>query len=501
MTLTEFMTTLDSFIWGTPFLATLIGAGIIFMIVSRGFVFRHFGHIWNHTLGTIRKGSGATGNAGGKITPFQAICVAVGGCVGTANISGVAAAVALGGPGAVFWMWLWAFFAMTVKFCEATLGSYYRKSDGKGGFVGGSYYYLEEGIGRDKKWKVGYLLAWGFSIGFFAMFLSGSQASILAESLNASYHVPMIPFVLVYSVFMMYIVWRGVPRIAHVLSKAVPVMCVLYLLAGIIIILMNITSLPGVIASIFSNAFTGTAAVGGFAGVGVKTAMHAGIARAVNSNEAGMGTSPMIHATVDTVHPVRQGLWGIIEVFIDTIVICSITALSVLCTGAWTSGSTSMTLALEAFRIDFGGAGVHFLNLMLVLFGLTTTAAAFAYYDAALRFMLKRCSKKVIETCSLIFKILFPLPNIFIVVTMVYSGGDFTLYWAFVDVIIALPVFWNVIGMVILSPKFVELLKDYRARYLGIGKVDTNFKLFYETEPNAEAKALNEEWKKKQAKA
>ena len=217
MTLTEFMTTLDSFIWGTPFLATLIGAGIIFMIVSRGFVFRHFGHIWNHTLGTIRKGSGATGNAGGKITPFQAICVAVGGCVGTANISGV--------------------------------------------------------------------------------------------------------------------------------------------------------------------------------------------------------------------------------------------------------------------------------------------AAAFAYYDAALRFMLKRCSKKVIETCSLIFKILFPLPNIFIVVTMVFSGGDFTLYWAFVEVIIALPVFWNVIGMVILSPKFVELLKDYRARYLGIGKVDTNFKLFYETEPNAEAKALNEEWKKKQAKA
>ena len=499
MTLTEFMTTLDSFIWGTPFLATLIGAGIIFMLVSRGFVFRHFGHIWNNTLGTIVNKKDLSNNQTGKITPFQAICVAVGGCVGTANISGVAAAVALGGPGAVFWMWLWAFFAMTVKLCEATLGSYYRKSDGKGGFVGGSYYYLEEGIGRDKKWKVGYLLAWGFSIGFFAMFLSGSQASILAESLNASYNVPMIPFVLVYSVFMIYIVWKGVPRIARVLSKAVPVMCVLYLLAGIIIILINITSLPSVIASIFTNAFTGTAAVGGFAGAGVKTAMQAGIARAVNSNEAGMGTSPMIHATVDTVHPVRQGLWGIIEVFIDTIIICSITALSVLCTGAWENGSTSMTLALEAFQRAFGSGGVHFINLMLCLFGLTTTAAAFAYYDAALRFMLKRCSKKVIETCSFIFKLIFPLPNIFIVVTMVYSGGDFTLYWAFVDVIIALPVFWNVIGMVMLSPKFMELLKDYRARYLGAGKVNTEFKLFYETEPNDEAKALNNEFKKKQS--
>lgn len=498
MTLTEFMTTLDSIIWGTPFLATLIGAGIIFVIVSKGFVFRHFGHIWKNTLGTVTKG-GTQREEKGKITPFQAVCVAVGGCVGTANISGVAASVALGGPGAVFWMWLWAFFAMTVKCCEATLGSYYRKSDGKGGYVGGSYYYLEEGIGRDKKWKIGYLLAWGFSIGFFAMFLSGSQASIIAESLNASYNIPMIPFVLAYSVFMMYIVWRGVPRIAGILSKAVPIMCILYLIAGIVIILMNISVVPAVISSIFTNAFTGTAAIGGFAGVGVKTAMQAGISRAVNSNEAGMGTSPMIHAAADTVHPVRQGLWGIMEVFIDTIIICSITALSVLCTGVWSNGTTSMTLALSAFEVSFGGFGVHFLNLMLCLFGLTTTAAAFAYYDAALRFMLKKCSKKVIETLSFIFKIVFPLPNIFIVVTMVYSGSDFALYWAFVDVIIALPVFWNVIGLVILSPKFMELLKDYRARYLGIGKVNPDFKLFYETEPNDEAKAFNEKIKKEQA--
>ena len=356
MTLFEFMSWLDGLVWGKPFTYSLMAAGVIFVLVSRGFVFRHPKHIFKNTLGTVLSAEGRKAKEG-KVTPWQALCVAVGGCVGTGNISGVAAAIAVGGPGAVFWMWLWAFFSMTLKMCEATLGSYYRKPDGKGGYTGGSYYYMEEGIGKEKKWKVGFVLAWLFSLGFFAMFLSGSQASVLAESLHASYNVPMIPFVLIYSVFMMYIVWRGVPRIAKMAGKLVPAMCVLYLLAGILIIILNIGNLPGVIGMIFSNAFTGTAAVGGFVGATVSKAVAQGIARALNSNEAGMGTSPMIHAAADTVHPVRQGLWGVMEVFIDTMIVCSVTALAVLCSGAWTSGSTSMTLALEAFNISFGGFG------------------------------------------------------------------------------------------------------------------------------------------------
>jgi len=494
MTLFEFMSWLDGLVWGKPFTYSLMAAGAIFVILSRGFVFRHIKHIFKNTLGTVLKAEGRKAKEG-KVTPWQALCVAVGGCVGTGNISGVAAAIAVGGPGAVFWMWLWAFFAMTLKMCEATLGSYYRKADGKGGYTGGSYYYMEEGIGKDKKWKVGFVLAWLFALGFFAMFMSGSQASVLAESLNAAYNVPMIPFVLLYSLFMMYIVWKGVPRIAKMAGKVVPAMCVLYLLAGILIIIINIGNLPSVIGMIFTNAFTGTAAVGGFVGATVSKAVSQGIARALNSNEAGMGTSPMIHAAADTVHPVRQGLWGVVEVFIDTMIVCSVTALAVLCSGAWTSGSTSMTLALEAFNLSFGGFGTFFLNLMLCLFGLSTTASSFAYYDAALRYMFKSCSEKVIETLSFLFKLVFPLPNIIIVVTIVLSANDYNLYWAFVDVIIALPVFFNVIGLLILSPKFVALVKDYEARYFGKGKVDPNFKLFHETEPNEEAIALNNTFK------
>ena len=494
MSLNDILSYLNGIVWGTPFTVALMLGGAVFFLASGGFVIRHFGHVWKNTLGTALKSEART-SKDGKVTPWQAVCVAVGGCVGTGNISGVAAAVAVGGPGAVFWMWVWAFFAMTLKMCEATMGSYYRKSDGNGGYTGGPYYYMEEGLGKEKKWKIGFALAWGFALGFFAMFLSGSQASVLAESLNASYGVPMIPFVLAYTVFMFYIVWKGVPRIATILGKAVPVMTVLYLLAGIVIIIMNAANLPSVFAAIFSSAFTGTAAVGGFVGAGVKTAMSQGIARAINSNEAGMGTSPMIHAAADTVHPVRQGMWGIVEVFIDTIIVCSVTALSVLSTGVWTSGSTSMTLALEAFNSAFGGFGTLFMNVMLCLFGFTTTAAAFAYYDAALRYMLKRCSEKTIEKASFIFKLVFPIPNIFIVTTIVVSLGDFNLYWNFVNLIIALPVFFNVIGLLMMVPKFSELMKDYRARYLGKGEVDPDFKLFYETEPNEEAKALNEKFR------
>lgn len=500
MTLFDFMSKVDGIIWGVPFLATLLGIGFIYMLITKGFVFRYFGHVMKHTFGTLGKKE-SSAHQGKSVSPFQAVCVAIGGCVGTGNISGVAAAIAIGGPGAVFWMWLWAFFAMTVKMVEATLGSYYRKKAPDGSFFGGPYYYMEEGLAKKKKWGVGFVLAWIFALGFFIMFLSGSQASVLAEALHSAYSIPMIPFVLVYTAFMFYIVWKGVPRIAKFAGGAVPFMCIAYMLGGLIIILMNAKNLGPALGSIFSNAFTGTAAIGGFAGAAVKKAMQAGVARAVNSNEAGMGTSPMIHAAADTVHPVRQGLWGIVEVFVDTIIICSITALTILCTGVWTSGSTSMTLALEAFTKAFGGFGTFFVCLILCLFGFTTTCSAFAYYDGALRYMFKKSSEKVRNIISLIFKIVFPIPNIVIVTTIVLSASDYNLYWALVDIIIALPVFINVIGLLILSPDFLRLLKDYKARYLGKGKVDPDFKIFYETEPNEEANALNEMFRAKQTSA
>ena len=235
---------IKDFLWGPIMLCLLIGTHVLLTIRTKG--------IQRKTFTGVKLSVTPDKEASGDIGGFAALATALAATIGTGNIVGVATAIGIGGPGAVFWMWLWAFFAMTVKMCEATLGSYYRKKNANGEYVGGSYYYMEEGIAKEKGWKIGYVLAWLFALCFFSMFLSGSQASVLAESLHAGYNVPMIPFVIVYTLFMFYIVWKGVPRIAKTLSKAVPVMCVLYLLAGIIIIVMNIGNLPSVIISIFS---------------------------------------------------------------------------------------------------------------------------------------------------------------------------------------------------------------------------------------------------------
>lgn len=485
MSLYEILSTIDGFLWGNPYLFSLMGIGAIIVIMSKGFVFRHFGHIMKNTLGSLTSKEARDKNEGKSVSPFEAVCVALGCCVGTGNISGVAAAIAVGGPGALFWMWVWAFFGMTVKLAEATLGSYYRKKTGDGEYVGGPYYYMAEGIGNDKGWKIGFALAGLFSFGFVAMFLSGSQAGPIAETLHASFGIPMMPFTILFCIFVAYTLWKGIPHLAKVASKIVPWMCILYLCMGIIIIFKNIGNVPAAIVSIFEGAFTGTAATGGFVGATVATTIRTGVARAVDSNEAGMGTSPMIYARTKTAHPVRAGLWGVFEVFVDTMVVCSVTGLSCLVTGLWSSGDTAMTLAISVFRHEFGGIGVVMICFMMLLFGFTTATSALGYYDAALQYLLRKWPS-LSKRASMIFKIVFGLPNIFIVATINYTGSDFNLYWEFVNIIIWFPVLWNVIALLILSPKFVELTKDYEARYLHKGTVKADAKLFYATEPDRE---------------
>ena len=197
MSLYEIMSTIDGFLWGPPYLYGLMGIGVILVIVTKGFAFRRFGYVFKNTLGALGKKGARDKEIGKSVSQFEALCVALGNCVGTGNISGVCAAIAIGGPGALFWMWLWAFFAMTVKFAEGTLASYYRRKNEKGEYIGGPYYYLAEGIGEEKGWGAGYIFAALFALAFFLMFLSGAQAGPIAETLNSSFGIPMIPFTLV----------------------------------------------------------------------------------------------------------------------------------------------------------------------------------------------------------------------------------------------------------------------------------------------------------------
>lgn len=488
MGIVDFLNWLANNLWGTPFLAFTIVIGIYFTLATKGFSFAHLGHIFKTTLGSLTKKETNT-KTGKHTSPWEAVCIAVGGCVGTGNISGVAAAIALGGPGALFWIWVWAFFGMTIKCVEVSLACHYRTKDADGNFFGGPTYYMEKGIAKEKKWwKLGMILAYAFGCLYFVGWFQATMAYTISEVVEVTLHIPQVPFVLAYCVFLFYVLHKGLPRIAKVMSNLVPGMCVVYVLAGIGLILLNAGALPGVLKAVFTEAFTGSAAIGGFAGATIQTVMRAGISRSINSNEAGQGLSPMIHATADTVHPVRQGLWGSMEVFVDTVIICTITALAILCTGVWNSGMTSGTLTVAAFDSTYGWVGMAFLGVMMFLFGFTTHGGAYTYYCTCINYVLR--GNKHLHTIIKVYTAIYWLPSLAYTALMVTTGQSPALVWTLADIFLALPVFLNLFALFLLRGKYKELLKDYKAKYMGIGEIDPDVKEFYDTDAGEETKAL-----------
>lgn len=477
---------ISGFVWGLPMILSIVACGFLFTFGSKFFVFRYFGHIIKNTIGNL---SSSNNKDKTGVSPFEAACIAIGGAVGVGNITGVAAAIAMGGPGAVFWMWLWAIFGMTVKMVESSVASYYRLQNAEGEYYGGPSYYMVRGIAQDKGLVIGKILAFGFGVTFLFHSVSGLSVFNISDALNATLNIPRLITAGCFALFLLYIIWKGVPRISKFSVKAVPIMCIIYILAGIVMIIINFERVPAMFAMIFHDAFTGSAATGGFAGVGVMTVVRTGISRSINSNEAGQGSSPMIHASADTIHPIRQGMWGCTEVFIDTILVCTVTALSILCTGVWSSGLNGAALTVEAFRLTFGQAGVYFIAALVFLFGLTTSAGWFAYYSS----ILHQAFGKKPELCNGIvnfWKILYPAASFGIVLIYVLLEADLSFFWNFMDIITVLPVFFNVIGLFFLTDVFFKLLKDYKARYLGVGTVDPSFKVFRDdTKPANSANA------------
>jgi len=473
---------IDSFLWGLPFVLFVLIVGAYYFIRSGAFPIRHLHHVMKNTAGSMRSKEASTKKEG-TVSPFEAVAIAIGGTVGCGNIAGVATAIATGGPGAVFWMWIWAFFGMMIKCVEVTLGCYYRNKDENGNYFGGSTYTIEKGIKWDMGLKIGGPLALAFSIALLISWLGGSQAYTIAEALNQSFHWNMIVVTLAYSAFVFYITCKGVPRVAKFATKAVPFMCLAFIVGGLALIALNLSNVPHVFYMIFHDAFMGTKAqVGGFAGCAVSECMRYGIARSMNSNEAGQGSSPFIHGSADCEHPMRQGLWGAFEVFVDTIIVCSITALAVLCTGVWTTGTPGVTLTMMAYSANFGIWGKYFIGFMAFLFGITTTSGWYTYDCTNIRYLLRYhpiARDKLINA----WKYLFPLPNIVIVTSIVLTGNGPDTFWAIVDISLVIPVFVNLLALLVMRNKFFEIFKDYKARYMGIGKVDPDFALFYEQKP------------------
>jgi AGCS family alanine or glycine:cation symporter len=359
-------------VWGAPLIVTLMGTGLFLTLWTGAIQFRKLGFALREVLGKVfSKGSGM-----GTVTPFQAVATALASTVGVGNIAGVATAIHLGGPGALFWLLVSGLLGMCIKFCEIAVAIHYREPDARGIMRGGAMYVLRKGLGLP---FLGTLFALFTSLAAFGI---GNmvQANSVAESLASSFQIPHAASGAIMVVVVAVVVLGGIRRIVEVTEFLVPFMCVAYVGGALFIVLRFAGELPRVVGLVVESAFTGHAALGGFAGATVIQGLRYGIARGLFSNEAGLGSAPMVHSAATTDHPVRQALYGIFEVFIDTMVVCLMSGLVVLVTGAWEQGLTGAALAAKGFEIGLPGTWGHIVVTVGILTFAFSTLIGWSFY-------------------------------------------------------------------------------------------------------------------------
>ena len=436
----------NSYVWGPWMLTLLVGTGVWFTIYLGFPQFRYFGLMLREVIGRIREKS----DEEGSISSFAAMATALAATVGTGNIAGVATALHLGGPGALVWMLISAFFGMTTKFCEVTLAVRYRDKDTLGCIRGGTMYILEKGLGM--KW-----LAVIFAIfAFLASFGIGNavQANSTAEGIFLAFAIPHIYTAIVLAFVVGLVIWGGLTRIATVTVYLVPFMAIFYILGALTVVLSHISEIPTAVSMAIQGAFGDPMAIpGAVGGWAVKVAVTKGISRGVFSNEAGLGSAPMVHCTSKVDHPVRQGLYGIFEVFMDTIVICTLTAMTILTTGVLTAQPelTGAQLTLSAFSVTLGGTGTIILSLGLALFALSTIFGWYYYAETALVYL---CGHKLLTPFKIFWILLIVLGG---------WGGASVLnnLWDLSDTLNGLMAIPNLIGLLLLSRELKKLTNDF----------------------------------------
>jgi len=432
----------NNIVWGPPILVLIVGTGLYLSVKTGFFSITKLGYILKNTLLKMfskeQKGEG-------EVTAFQAVATALAATVGTGNIAGVATAIALGGPGAIFWMWLAAIVGMTTKFAEVVLSVNFREKTEDGRFVGGPMYYIENGLGKSWKW-LAVLFAF---FGALASFGIGNmtQANSVAMAVQESFNIPPLATGITLAVLTFLVIVGGIKRIGKITEKLVPLMSAIYILGGLFILFSNLGAIPGAFALIFSRAFTGTAAIGGFAGSTMAMAIRFGIARGVFTNEAGLGSAPIAHAAATTDHPVRQGLWGVFEVFMDTIVICSITALAIITTGVWETGETGAVLTTMSFNAAIPGGGL-IVTIGIVLFAFSTILG-WAYYG-------ERCLEYLAGT-----KPILAYRLAWVVFVVIGAIGGLEFIWSLADTLNGLMAIPNLVGVFFLSGTVFKLTKEF----------------------------------------
>lgn len=445
----------NNFIWGIPAMVCIIGVGLYLSIRTHFLQIRKFPYAIRTTIGRMFHKRNASE---GAITPFQAVCTALAATVGTGNIAGVAGAIAIGGPGSVFWMWVSAVLGMCTKFSEVTLAVYYREKNADGDLVGGPMYYIKNGLGRRFLW-LAYLFA-GF--GVLTVFGTGNatQVNTITTAVNSAlinFHVitqeqtsiTNLAIGIIITVLIALILLGGIKRIGQVTEKLVPFMALLYIVLALGIVVLNWRVVPGVFVSIFEGAFSPSAVTGGVIG-SMFLSMKKGVSRGIFSNEAGLGTGSIAHACADTGKPVKQGMFGIFEVFTDTILICTLTALVILCSPITIpyGQAAGAELTIQGFTSVYGNWVSIFTALAMCCFAFSTILGWGLYGARCIEFLF---SSKVTK----------PFMVVYSFVAILGATADLGLMWNIADTFNGLMAIPNLIALFLLSGKIVQLVKDY----------------------------------------
>ena len=479
-TITKVNSFLNGIVWGWPALILLGFVGVLMTCLTRFFQLSHFGHWIKNTIGAIFGDKHVTKHTSDRsISQFQSLCTALAATVGTGNIVGVAGAIAVGGPGAVFWMWLIAFFGMMTNYSENVLGILYRRKNSKGEWCGGAMYYLRDGLGGKPGLKVvGTVLAILFScFCLLASFGIGnmSQVNSMVSNVNTAFGIPTIATGIFLFIAVSAVILGGLKRIASFTEKIVPFMVIAYLAGTLIIIVMHFKAIPAVFVSIFQGAFGLKSAAGGVVGSGIALAMQMGMKRGVFSNEAGLGSSVMVHSSSNVKEPVRQGMWGIFEVFAYTIIVCTLTALTILTSGAvdLTTGQLteaaaevgSNSLMSYAFSQTFGKAGAWFIALAILLFAYSTVLGWSHYGSTACEYLFG--TKSVV-----VYRV------VFVLIVLAGSVIEAQLAWDISDTFNGMMMIPNLIGVLVLSPVVMKCTKNYVDRRLKGKKIKPMLSMF-----------------------
>lgn len=433
---------LNNLVWGVPMLVLILGTGLFLMVMLRGMPIRRI------ALGFSLMWQGRSKDIGspGHVSPFQALMTGLSATVGTGNIAGVATAIFIGGPGALFWMWCTALVGMATKYSEIVLAVHYRTVDSNGECSGGPMYAIKNGLSKSWHW-LGFVFAVfgglaGFGIGNMV------QSNSMAEVMKVTFGVETWVSGGVATVIVALVILGGIKRIAKVASSLVPFMCIGYIIMSLVVLVLYAAQLPAAFSLIFTHAFTPVAATGGFAGAAVLMAIQYGVARGVFSNEAGLGTAGIAQAAATTSSPVRSGLVGMTGTFIDTIVICTMTGLVIICTGVWSGGERGASLSSAAFEFALPGIGGYLLAVALIIFTFTTILG-WSYYSE--RCWMYLMGKKAI------------LPFRVVWVIAVFAGAVFQLdfVWLLADTLNALMAIPNLFSLLLLSPVVLKLTRNY----------------------------------------